>query len=49
MIDTDAVRELIEKQIATTVNSQVLAALTSDDWIQSLEQKILNYTQDRIL
>lgn len=49
MIDTDAVKELIEKQIATTVNSQVLAALTSDDWIQSLEQKILNYTQDRIL
>lgn len=49
MIDSDAVRALIEKQVSDTVNTQVLAVLTSDDWIQPLEQKILSYTQDRIL
>ena len=49
MIDTDAITRMVEKQIVTTVNEQVLAVLTSDEWIQPLEQKILQYTQDRIL
>ena len=49
MIDTDVITRMVEKQITNTVNEQVLAVLTSDDWIKPLEQKILQYTQDRIL
>jgi hypothetical protein len=49
MIDTDVITRMIEKQIVTTVNEQVLTVLTSDEWIKPLEQKILQYTQDRIL
>jgi len=49
MLDTQAITDMIQKQIATEVNQQVLDVLTSDQWIESLEQKILQYTQDRIL
>ena len=49
MIDTDAVTRMIEKQIVKTVNEQTLTVLSSDEWIESLEQKVLQYTQDRIL
>jgi hypothetical protein len=49
MIDTDAIQRMVEKQIVTAVNDQVLAALTSEEWLQPLEQKILKYSQDRIL
>jgi hypothetical protein len=49
MLDTAIVTQMIEKQIATQVNEQVLAVFTSDQWLDPLEQKILKYTQDRIL
>lgn len=49
MLDTIAVQRLIEEQIVTTVNQQVLEAITSEEWLQALEQKIIKYTQDRIL
>jgi hypothetical protein len=49
MLDTDAITRMIEKQITTTVNDQVVAVLTSDEWITPLEEKILQYTQARIL
>jgi hypothetical protein len=49
MIDTDAITRMVEQQIANTVNTQVLAVLTSNEWLEPLEQKILKYTQDRIL
>lgn len=49
MIDTDAITRMVEQQIATTVDTQVLAVLTSDEWLEPLEKKILQYTQDRIL
>jgi hypothetical protein len=49
MLDTAAINRMIEKQIATEVNDQVLAVLTSDEWVAGLEKKILRYTQDRIL
>lgn len=49
MLDTSALERLVKEQITTTVNEQVLTVLTSDDWIKPLEQKILKYTQDRIL
>ena len=49
MIDTDAITRMVEQQIANTVDTQVLAVLTSDEWLEPLEKKILQYTQDRIL
>jgi hypothetical protein len=49
MIDTDAIARMVEKQIVKTVDDQVLAVLTSDEWIKPLEQKIIQFTQDRIV
>jgi hypothetical protein len=49
MLDTDAITRMIEKQITEVVNQQVLTVLTDDQWLVPLEQKILQYTQDRIL
>jgi len=49
MLDPKALTQMIEQQISTTVNDQVLAALTSDDWLHPIEQKIIKYSQDRIL
>jgi hypothetical protein len=49
MIDTDAIARMVEEQIVKTVNDQVLAVLTSDEWVKPLEQKIIKSTQDRIL
>lgn len=49
MLDTSAIERLVEEQIKIAVNSQVLEVLTSDEWLVPLEQKIIKYTQDRIL
>ena len=49
MIDTATITRMIEQQIAETVSSHVSGVLTSDDWAKPLEDKILKYTQDRIL
>ena len=49
MLDTAAITQMIEKEISATVQAQVSALLTSDAWIQPLEQKILQHAQDRIV
>ena len=49
MIDTDVITRMIEQQIADTVNDHVYGVLTSTEWSKPLEDKILKYTQDRIL
>lgn len=49
MLDTNVIADMIQKQIATQIDAQVLAVLTADVWLESLEQKILQYSQDRIL
>jgi hypothetical protein len=49
MIDTDVIKQMIEQQIAETVSSHVSGVLTSDEWARPIEEKILKYTQDRIL
>ena len=49
MLDADAVNKLVVQQITTAVNAQVQAVMSSDVWLNSLENKILQYTQDRIL
>lgn len=49
MLDTKALTELVEKQIAETVNQQVAEVFATDEWLEPIEQKIVKYTQDRIL
>jgi len=49
MLDTEAVNKLVAQQITTAVNAQVQAVMSSDAWLILLEDKILKYTQDRIL
>lgn len=40
---------MVEEQIARTVDDQVLEIFSTNDWLQPIEQKIVKYTQDRIL
>lgn len=49
MLDPNAITQLVEQQISKTVNDQVLKVFESDEWLVPIEQKILEYTQDRIL
>lgn len=49
MLDSNAITRMVEEQIAKTVNEQISTVLSSDRWLESLEKKILQYTQDRIL
>jgi hypothetical protein len=49
MIDTDAITRMVQEQVTKTVKEQVNTVLGADEWLESLEQKILEYTQARIL
>lgn len=49
MIDTDAITRMVQEQVTKTVKEQVNTVLEADEWLESLEQKILEYTQARIL
>lgn len=49
MLDQAAVTKLVEKQIAEIVNQQVMTVFETDNWLKPIEQKIVQYTQDRIL
>ena len=40
---------MVEKQIASTVDQQVTELFASTEWLEPIEQKIVKYTQDRIL
>jgi hypothetical protein len=49
MLDPKAITELVEKQIAATVDQQVAEVFATNEWLEPIEQKIVKYTQDRIL
>ena len=49
MLDPTAVTKLVEEQIARSVNDQVLEVFATDEWLKSIESKIVDYTQQRIL
>ena len=49
MIDSQALTQLIEQQVKDSVNDQVQTILSSNEWLDALEDKILQYTQQRIL
>ena len=49
MLDTIVIERMVQEQITNAVSEQVSVILGSNEWLDSLEQKILQYTQDRIL
>jgi hypothetical protein len=49
MIDQNAVTQLVEKTIAESVSARVTEFFANDQWFEPTEQKIIKYTQDRIL
>lgn len=49
MLDPKTVTKLVEDQIARSVNDQVLEVFATDDWLKSIEAKVVDYTQQRIL
>jgi hypothetical protein len=49
MLDPKIVTKMVEDQIAQSVNDQVMEVFATDDWLKPIEQKIVQYTQDRIL
>jgi hypothetical protein len=49
MLDPKIVTKMVEDQIAQSVNDQVMEVFATDEWLKPIEQKIVQYTQDRIL
>lgn len=49
MLDPKAVTKMVEDQIASMVNDQVLETFATGEWLEPIEQKIIKYSQDRIL
>jgi hypothetical protein len=49
MLDQNAVAQLVEKTIAESVDAKVSEIFANDKWFEPTEQKIIQYTQDRIL
>ena len=49
MLDTDAIERLVKSQIEQSVNQQVTATVESAEWLESLEQRILEYVQSRVI
>jgi len=49
MLDPNAITKLVEDQIASVVNDQVLETFATGEWLEPIEQKIIKYSQDRIL
>jgi len=49
LIGTQSVTDLIESQIKIAVDQQVQHALSDNRWIESIEQQIVQYVQDRIV
>jgi hypothetical protein len=49
MLDPKAVTQLVEQQIARTVDEQVLEILSSDHWLEPIEQKVIKFSQDKIV
>lgn len=49
MIDQQALARMVEEQISTKINDQIVETVASDEWLKPLEAKVVKYSQDRIL
>ena len=48
MLDADIVNRLVQDEIKKNVNAQIDTALSSSDWLQDLESRIVSHVQDKI-
>ena len=48
MLDADIVNRLVQDEIKKNVNAQIDTALSSSEWLQDLESRIVSHVQDRI-
>lgn len=49
MIDQQALARMVEEQISTKINDQIVETVASEEWLKPLEAKVVKYSQDRIL
>jgi hypothetical protein len=49
MIDQHALARMVEEQISTKINDQIVETVASEEWLKPLEAKVVKYSQDRIL
>lgn len=49
MIDQQALARMVEEQISTKINNQIVETVASEEWLKPLEAKVVKYSQDRIL
>jgi len=49
MLEDLSINTLIEQQIKTVVEEKIQNILSQTEWIDNLEQRIINYAQDRIV
>ena len=49
MLDPKVIEQLVQEQVAKLVNDQVLEVFSSDVWLKSIEERIVQYVQERIL
>jgi len=49
MLDTIAIEQLVKQQIAEQVTEQISVILSSDEWLASFEQQIIEYVQARVM
>jgi hypothetical protein len=49
MFDTAELAQIVQKQIEASINTQVAQVLTDDAWLQSIEEKIIAYTQNQVV
>lgn len=48
MLDTNALQQLVQKQLETEVTEKV-AAIVTDEWLQSVEDQVVKFVQDRVI
>ena len=48
MLDAEIVNRLVQDEIKKNVNAQINTALSSSEWLQDLESRIVSHVQDRI-
>lgn len=49
MIDSKAIADLVQKQITESVNQHLEEVFKSEPWKHSVEEKIIQYAQDRVV
>ena len=49
MLDTNAIERMVREQIEQTVTQQVSSAMDTPGWTESLEQRILEHVQSRVM